>query len=128
MSTGTTNFPVCYYHIRDTSQGQSTLQSYLNVKKFPTRNRCDMWSESYCNEIRPHNHLVLSTPLYSALQCMLLSCHAHVSEFSHGATQMNHLASLVKWLSFPLQTKWLWVQIPLPSLKLQKSPLFRAKC
>ena len=26
-------------------------------------------------------------------------------------TQLNHLVSLAKWLSVPLRTKWLWVQI-----------------
>ena len=30
-------------------------------------------------------------------------------------TQLNHLASLAKWLSVPLQTKWLQVRIPLLS-------------
>ena len=36
------------------------------------------------------------------------------------------MASLTKWLSVRLQTKWLWVQVPLQSLKLQISYLFRA--
>ena len=31
----------------------------------------------------------------------------------------NHFASLVKWLSVRLQTKWLWVRIMLLSLKIQ---------
>ena len=30
---------------------------------------------------------------------------------------LNHLASLAKWLSVRLQTKWLWAQIPLLSPK-----------
>ena len=47
-------------------------------------------SDSY--EIRIHNHLVRKqTP--------------------------NHLTSMAKWLSVRLRTKWLWVQIPLLSLK-----------
>ena len=29
--------------------------------------------------------------------------------------QLNHLASLAKWLSVRLRTKWLWVRIPLLS-------------
>ena len=41
--------------------------------------------------------------------------------------QFNHLASLANWLSVRLRTKQLWVRIPLLSLKLQKSRLFRAK-
>ena len=52
---------------------------------------------SECNEVRTHNHLVYKRTL-------------------------NHLAKLVslaKWLSVLLRTNWLWVQIPLQSLKLQ---------
>ena len=40
--------------------------------------------------------------------------------------QLNHLVSLAKWLSVHLQTKWLWVQVPLQSLKLQILRLFQA--
>ena len=32
-------------------------------------------------------------------------------------TQLNHLASLAKWLSVRLRTKWLWVRVQLQSLK-----------
>ena len=35
--------------------------------------------------------------------------------------------SFTKWLSVPLRTKWLWVRIPLPSLKLQTWRLLRAR-
>ena len=44
-------------------------------------------------------------------------------------TQLNHLGSLTKWLSacLQLQTKWLWVQILLASLKLQIQHLFQAR-
>ena len=34
-------------------------------------------------------------------------------------TQLNHLASLAKWLSVRLRTKWLRVRVPLQSLNLQ---------
>ena len=37
---------------------------------------------------------------------------------------LSHLDSLAKWLSVPLRTKWLWVRIPLQSLKLQIWRLF----
>ena len=37
------------------------------------------------------------------------------------------LASLAKWLSVRLRIKWLWIRIPLQSLKLQISRLFRAR-
>ena len=57
---------------------------------------------SDCNGIRTHNHLIRKRTL-------------------------NHLASLAKWLSVCLRIKWLWVRIPLQSLKLQISRLFRAR-
>ena len=49
------------------------------------------------NGIRTHNHLVRNGTL------------KHIAK----------LASLAKWLSVCLQTKWLWVRILLLSLKLQ---------
>ena len=36
-------------------------------------------------------------------------------------------ASLAKWLSVRLRTMWLWIRVPLQSLKLQISRLFRAR-
>ena len=41
--------------------------------------------------------------------------------------QLNHLASLTKWLSFCLWTKWLWIQVRLHSLNFQISRLLRAR-
>ena len=54
---------------------------------------------------------------------MIITCSQmhHTDKYS---TQLNHLTSLAKWLSVLLQTKWLWVRIPLLSLKLQISRLF----
>ena len=41
-------------------------------------------------------------------------------------TQLNHLASLAKWLSVRLRTKWLWVRVPLQIMKrLNESGLKR---
>ena len=56
-------------------------------------------SPSACNGTRTHTHLVRKRTL-------------------------NHL---VKWSSVTLQTKWLRVRVPLQSLKLQISRLFRAR-
>ena len=55
-------------------------------------NRSNICSVSDCNGTRTHNHLVCTWTL-------------------------NHLAKMVlaKWLSVCLQTKWLWVWIPLQS-------------
>ena len=40
---------------------------------------------------------------------------------------LNHLANLADWWSVRLRTKSWWVRIPLLSLKLQISHLFRAR-
>ena len=48
-------------------------------------------------------------------QKILVKCTVQIST----PTQVNHLASLAKWLSVHLQTKWLWVRVPLQSLKLK---------
>ena len=39
--------------------------------------------------------------------------------------QLNHLASLAKWLSVRLRIKWLWVRVPLQSLNLEMWCLLR---
>ena len=80
-------------------QREYTLYSCLNVKELLVRNRYDVCSLSDSKDIRTHNHLVhkqtlshlaklakwlrfvVSTYPYGALDCMLLSCHIHVSEW-----------------------------------------------
>ena len=44
-----------------------------------------------------------------------------------GKQTLNQLAKLAKWLSVRLPTKWLWVWIPLQSLKLQILRLLRER-
>ena len=39
--------------------------------------------------------------------------------FEPTSTTFNHLAKLAKWLSVCVRSEWLWVWIPLLSLKLQ---------
>ena len=79
--------------------------SYLgNWACLSTQTQNDSISDS--NEIRTHNHLVRKKKT------------------------LNHLAklaSLAKWLSVCLQTKWLWVRISLLSLKLQIWCLLQAR-
>ena len=77
-------------------QSEFTLYSCLNVKEHLTRNRRDIWSLSDSNRIRTHNHLVRKRI----------------------PNNLAKLASLSKWLSVRLRSKWLWVRIPLLSLKL----------
>ena len=45
----------------------------------------------------------------------------------HSSIILNKKASLAKWLSFCLRAKWLWLRVPLQSLKLQISHLFQAR-
>ena len=86
-------FIVCFYHVTYAFQSESTLYSCLNVKELLTLSRCEIWSLSDCNGTRTHNHLVckrtfnhlaklakwlscvVGTYLYSAFDCMFLSCH-----------------------------------------------------
>ena len=60
----------------------------------------------HSNEIRTHNPLVRKQTLN------------HLARFN--------AASLAKWLSVRLRTKWLWVRFQLQSPTLHISPLFRA--
>ena len=177
---------VCSCHVTYVFQIQSTLYSCLNVKEVLAWSRHEIWSLSEYNWTRTQNHLVckqtlnhlakltkwlscvLSTYLYGAFDCMFLSCHVRVSEWTHTlqlpecqgtpcskqvrnpkfkwlqqdsknmwhvydmtrtysqmhrtdkySKQLNHLASLAKWLSACLQTKWFWVRVQLQSIKLQ---------
>ena len=104
----------------------------LNVKEPLAWNRDNIWSLSDRNKIWTHNHLfrkwtlnhlakigkwlscVVSTYLYSAFYCMLLSCHVSVSEWIYTLylpeCQLTTCSKKVQNL------KWLWVRIPLLSL------------
>ena len=73
----------------------------LNVKELLAQSRRQIWSLSDCNWTRTHNHLVhkqtlnhlakltkwlscvVSTYLYGAFDCMLLSCHVRVSVWNY---------------------------------------------
>ena len=80
---------VCSCHVTYAFQSESTLCSCLSVKGLLPQNRCDIWSLSDSNGIRTHNRIVCKWTLN------------HVAELAK-------LASLAKWLSVRIQTKWLW--------------------
>ena len=105
---------VCYYHVTYEFQSEPTqysLPERQETKKLLARSLHHIWSLSDSNAIRTHNHLfckrtlnhlaklakwlscVVNTCLYSAFDCILLSCHVRVSEW----------------------TKWLWVRMALVS-------------
>ena len=79
------------YYVSHTSFRGNLHSAYLNVKELLARNRRYIWSLSDWKRIRAYNHLVCK----------------------HTFNHLAKLASLAKCLSVPLQTKWLWVQIPL---------------
>ena len=95
---------VCSYHVTCAFQSESTLYSYLNVKKFLAQNRSKIWSLSDCKGTRTHNQLVLKWTLN------------HLAKHSMNTQPFNHLASLAEWLSVCLRTKWLSVWVPLQPL------------
>ena len=92
---------VCFFHVTYEFESEFTLYSSLNVKELLARSRRHIWRLSDCNGTRTHNHLVrkrtinhlaklvkwlscaLSTYLYGAFDCMLLSCHVRVWEWIH---------------------------------------------
>ena len=82
---------VCYYHVMYAFQSESTLYSSLNVKELLARYRRDIWSLNDSIGIQTHKHLVRKRLL-------------------------KHLAkpaSLAKWLSVHLWSKYLWIRFPL---------------
>ena len=95
----TSKLTACSCHVRYAFQTESTFYSCLNVKELFVQDRGETWSLSDCNWTRTHNHLVhkqtlnhlaklakwlnciVSTYLYGAFECMLLSCHICISEW-----------------------------------------------
>ena len=95
------NTTVRCYRVTYAFQSDSTLYICLNVKELLAGNRRDIWSSSNCNGTRTYNHLVrkrtlnhlakmvkllsyvVSAYLYGAFDCMLLSCHVRISEWTH---------------------------------------------
>ena len=82
-----------------------------------------------------HCLLLLVTSIWSRWKMMLIFIRRfvddiysrwklgdNVSSDCNGTRTHNHLVpkrtSLVKWLSVCLRTKWLWVRVPLQSLKI----------
>ena len=92
------NKTVCSYHVMYAFQSESTLYSYLNVKKLLAQIWRDIWRLNDNKGIRTHHHLVREWTLKylsklakwlsyvvltyqnDAFDCMLLSCHVQVSE------------------------------------------------
>ena len=108
----TAHLTVIYYYVMYAFQSESTLYSCLNIKEVLTQNRHNIWRLSESNGIRTHlvqkwtlNHLAklvkslscfVRTYLYNAFDCMLLSCHVHVSKWIYTLLSLIHTT---KWFS-----------------------------
>ena len=102
-----------------------------------------IWRTSDCNGIQTHNDLVCKRTLnHSTKQTKWLSwvVSAYLCGNWHDrntqlnapfrqvlTTQLNHMASLAEWFNVRLRTKCLCVWVPLQSLNLQVSRLFRSR-
>ena len=121
----TVHLTVCFYHVTYEFESESTLYSCLHVKELLARNRRDIWRLSDCNGTRTHNHLVrkrtlnhlaklskwlssaVSTSLYGAFDCVVLSCHVPVWEWIH-TLQLPECQGTPCWKQAPyLKIKWL---------------------
>ena len=105
-----------------------------NVKELFAQNKCNIWSLSYCNWTRTHNHLVskrtrnhltkqakwlsrvVITYLYSAVDYMFLSCHVRISKWVYTLysteCQGTPCSKQVQYLNF----KWLQLELNPQSL------------
>ena len=83
---------ICYYDVTYTFQNEFTLYVAWMSRNSLLKTGAISDVLSDCNRSWTCDHLVRKRTL-------------------------NHLAKLAKWLSVRLQTKWLWVRIPLLSLK-----------
>ena len=114
-----------YYHVMYAFQNESTIYSCLNVKELLVWNRHDIWSVSDSNEMWTYNHLirkqtlnqlgkqakwlscVVSTYLYVAFDCMLLSSHGCISEWIHILQLPECQGNPCSKQSLYLKFKWL---------------------
>ena len=143
----TVHLTICYYHVTYSFKSESTLYSCLNVKELLPRNRRSIISLSDNNRIRTHNHLVYKRilnrtnseqwlPLHSGNYRMQIHSEnpmLHDNNVQSNALYRQMLTTQLiifsVWLNgwVFLRTKWMWVRIPLLSLKPQISHLFRAE-
>ena len=90
----------------------------------------DIFAKSFLKDLKKYNANKLQKALFNKHYLVFKWLQKDSNpRLIRSKTTFNHLAkldSLAKWWSVCLQTKWLWVRIPLKSLKLQISRLYRA--
>ena len=72
------------------------------------------------------SHICAYTVTYAfEVNLQSVRTHSQIAQYRYVlTTQINHLASLAKWFSHGLQTKWLWIRIALqPFLTLNIAPV-----
>ena len=70
----------------------------------------NIWRLSDCNGIRTYIHLVRKRKLNRIIKCTV--------QISTQKIAQSFKASLAKWLSVRLRTKWFWIRVRLQSRKL----------
>ena len=91
-------------------QSEATLYSCLNAKELLARKMRNIWRLSDCNGIRTYIHLVRKRKLNRIIKCTV--------QISTQKIAQSFKASLAKWLSVRLRTKWFWIRVRLQSRKL----------
>ena len=123
-SMDSNNRTLRYCHVTYVFQSESALYSWLNAKELLARNRYDIWRLSDSNGIQTHNHLV-------HIVQATIECRFSLKQVRNMIITYSQVLRADKYL----QHNWVfvyelsgcgWVQIPLLSLKLQISHLFRA--
>ena len=81
---------ICYYHRTYAFQSESTLYSWLNVKKRLARSRREIWSLSDCNWTQTHNHLIhnLNDNLKSNLNSWVFDYELSGCRFESSSSQL----------------------------------------
>ena len=88
--------------------------------KFGFRSCLDQWVSWHSANYRVWIHSETRTWQYKNIQSNALYRYVIT-------TESHPLASLTKWLSFRLWTKWSWFRVQLQSLKVQISRLFQVR-
>ena len=87
----------------------------LNFKELLAWSRFYIWSLSDSNGSRTQNHLVCKRTLNQLVKLAKWLSLVMIELWSNYWTVLWLSYSSIIWLSVPLETKWLWVRIPLLS-------------
>ena len=103
-------FLSCHIHV----QSQTALCNCLDVNKLIARNRHDILNLSDWHGTRTQNHLIRKLT-FNHIVIQTSQPKIQTTKLASFAKQLN---SLAKSFNVGLQTKWLWVRVPLQSLEV----------